>query len=74
MVHYHLFSYIFHWVVVADLTSMSMQLGKQYHIINRFSDTLLPFGEGDRIFKVLPHDAHNDFTEGHNPMGWLSPT
>lgn len=58
--HYHLFSYIFQWVIAADLTSMSKQLGKQYHIGNRLNDILLLFVEYDRIFTVQPRHAHND--------------
>lgn len=73
MARYHLSSYIFHWVIAADLASMSKQLGKQYHITNRFGDTLLPFGERDRIFKVQPHLAHSELTMGHTPVLWLSP-
>lgn len=70
---YHLFSYIFQWVIAADLTSMSKQLGKQYHIGNRLNDILLLFVEYDRIFTVQPHHAHNDLKEDHTLVGWWSP-
>lgn len=43
-------------------------IGKTYHIINRLSDTLLPLGKGDTIFKVQSHHA-NDLTQWSHPCG-----